>query len=498
MDGFRCFTWNKEYFPNPTKMVKELAQDGFKTILIIDPGIKVDPEYFVYKEAIEKGYFCKRMDGPLMKGSVWPGECNFPDFTNPEVRTWWADLFEGLIKNNGIKGIWNDMNEPAVFEVETFPYDVRHNYDGEECSHRKAHNVYGMQMAKATYEGVKKFSYPNRPFVITRSCYSGIQRYSSVWTGDNVASWEHLCLANYMCQRLSVSGISFAGSDIGGFIETPTGELYARWLQLGVFHPFFRTHSSGDHGDQEPWSFGEEIEAIAKQFIEFRYQLLPYIYTTFWQYYKKATPMLRPLVFIDQDDTETYFRQDEFMMGDHLLVCPVTQEDADGRWLYLPQGKWYYYWDDEIFQGGMEVWAEADLTRIPLFVRAGAVLPHYPKMQYVGEFEVKELTLHVYFNGKSYSSTLFEDTGDGYGYEKGESNIKTFKTSGAESSFTILQSIEGNFKPSYTTYAFVVHGVSFEPKTCQADGESLNFSFNKDKKMLNVKAKQNFQKLTIA
>ncbi len=498
MDGFRCFTWNKEYFPNPRKMISDLAKDGFKTIVIIDPGIKVDPEYWVYQEAIEKDYFCKRMDGPLMKGAVWPGECNFPDFTNPEVREWWADLFEGLIKDDKIKGIWNDMNEPAVFEIETFPDDVRHDYDGDPCSHRKAHNVYGMQMARATYEGVKKYSYPDRPFVITRSCYSGIQRYSSVWTGDNVASWEHLNLANYMCQRLSISGVSFAGSDIGGFIHTPSGELYARWIQLGIFHPFCRTHSSGDHGDQEPWSFGKETEDVVRKFIEFRYTLLPYIYTTFYQNYKYGTPMLRPLVFIDQDDTETYFRQDEFMMGDHLLVCPVTQEEADGRWLYLPQGKWYYYWDDEVFHGGMEVWAEADLNRIPLFVKAGAVIPHYPKMQYVGEVEVKELILHAYFHSKPYKSVLYEDAGDGYGYEKGEANLRTYKTTGNENNFVLMQSIEGSYKSKYSKFDLTVHGIPFEVKEILVDNEPVPFTYDQEAHKVRLKVKADFQRLAIA
>lgn len=497
MDGFRCFTWNKDYFPNPKKMIAELAKQGFKTIVIIDPGIKVDKDYWVYQQGVEKDYFCKRMDGPLMKGSVWPGECNFPDFTNPEVRDWWRDLFEGLIKEDGIKGIWNDMNEPAVFEIETFPYDVRHDYEGESVSHRKAHNIYGMQMSRATYEGVKKFAYPNRPFVITRSCYSGIQKYSSVWTGDNVASWEHLSLANYMVQRLSVSGISFAGSDIGGFIETPTGELYTRWIQLGIFHPFCRTHSSGDHGDQEPWSFGKEYEDYVRKFIEFRYQILPYVYTTFWQYHQKGTPMLRPLVFFDQDDTETYFRQDEFLLGDHLLVCPITQEDADGRWLYIPQGKWYYYWDDEPFQGGMEVWAEADLSRVPLFVRAGAVIPHYPVMQYVGEKEVQELELHAYFNSKSYKSVLYEDAGDGYGYQNKEFNVRSFTTAGNENSFSVTQKVEGAFKPSYESCTLTVHGVPFTVKVCEVDGQSTEFSFDSEAKNVKVKAGINFQKFVL-
>ncbi|MFQ3173357.1 MAG: alpha-glucosidase, partial [Flavobacterium sp.] len=302
MEGFRCFTWNKEYFPDPKRMVAELAEDGFKTVVIIDPGIKIDKEYSVYKEALEKDYFCKRADGPYMKGKVWPGECNFPDYTNPEVREWWAGLFKELISDIGVKGVWNDMNEPAVMEVpnKTFPMDVRHDYDGNPCSHRKAHNIYGTQMARATYHGVKRFAYPKRPFIITRSAYAGAQRYSSSWTGDNVATWEHLWIANIQVQRMSISGMGFTGSDIGGFAEQPSGELYTRWIQLGVFHPFCRTHSSGDHGNQEPWAFDEEVIDITRKFVNMRYQLLPYLYTMFWQYIEEGIPMLKPLVYYDQ------------------------------------------------------------------------------------------------------------------------------------------------------------------------------------------------------
>ncbi|MDB6079811.1 MAG: hypothetical protein JWO82_3558, partial [Akkermansiaceae bacterium] len=253
MDGYRCFTWDAERFPHPKKMVAELEAEGFKTVAIIDPGLKIDPNYGPWVEGIEKGYFCRRQDGNLIKGSVWPGLCHFPDFTRPDVRDWWAGLFEGLIGDSGVRGIWNDMNEPAVFEEGTFPHDVRHDYDGHPCSHRKAHNIYGMQMVRATRQGLKRWGKGRRAFSITRSAYAGTQRFACAWTGDNIASWEHLNMANTQCQRLATSGMSFIGSDIGGFIETPTPELYLRWVQLAVFHPFFRTNSSGDHGEQEPW-----------------------------------------------------------------------------------------------------------------------------------------------------------------------------------------------------------------------------------------------------
>lgn len=500
MDGFRCFTWNPDYFPEPSKMISELASDGFKTVVIIDPGIKVDKNYWVFQQGIENGYFCRRMDGPLMKGSVWPGECNFPDYTDPNVREWWAGLFESLVAN-GVRGVWNDMNEPAVFEIETFPNDVRHIYDGEPCSHRKAHNVYGMQMAKATFIGIKRFLKENnqRPFVITRSGYSGVQRYSSVWTGDNIATWEHLWIANIQVQRLNISGISFAGTDIGGFIETPTPELYARWVQLGIFHPFCRTHSSGDHGDQEPWSFGPECEAIVKKFIELRYQLLPYIYTTFWQHVKNGTPMVRPLTFLDQEDTETYYRQDEFGFGDNLLICPIIHTEVDGRWLYLPAGNWYYYWTDELYMGNMEIWADAPIDIIPIYVKAGSVVPFYPIMQYVGEFELQELYLHAYFNNKSTKSYLYEDSGDGYDYEKNNCAVKIFKTTGSETDFTIQQIITGEFKASYKNYEMIVHAVPFAVSKVEADGKPIEFQVSDDDiPKITFKCNPQFQKIVVS
>ena len=472
MEGYRCFTWDKSRFPDPKRMVRELAEDGFKTIVIIDPGIKIDPDYSVYREGLENDYFCRRADGPLMKGSVWPGLCNFPDYTKPAVREWWAGLFEGLIKDVGVRGVWNDMNEPAVFEKGTFPDDVRFDYEGLRASHKKAHNIYGMQMARATNDGVKRFSYPNRPFTITRSTYSGGQQYSSGWTGDNIASWEHLWLANIQCQRLSISGFSFIGSDIGGFVDTPDGELYARWIALGAFHPFFRTHSSGDHGDQEPWSFGEPFTSLARHFIELRYQLLPYVYTAFWQYATLGTPMLRPLTFLDQNDPETYLRMAEFSLGDNLLVCPITQPGVDGRWMYLPRGEWYYYWTDELKSGGQEVWASADLDRIPLFVKAGAVVPMQPVMQYVGQKPVMELTLHVYYLNGTTESLLYDDGGEGYAYQdQDQQTLRRFFVTGDATSLTLSQITAGPYEPSYATYCVVLHGLPAPPATVAVNGK---------------------------
>ena len=476
MDGFRCFTWNKDYFPDPKKMVAELAEDGFKTVVIIDPGIKIDKEYSVYAEALANDYFCKRADGPYMKGKVWPGECNFPDYTNPEVREWWAGLFKELISDIGVKGVWNDMNEPAVMDVpgKTFPMDVRHNYDGNPCSHRKAHNIYGTQMARATYEGVKRFSYPKRPFIITRSAYSGAQRYTSSWTGDNVASWEHLWIANIQMQRMSISGMGFTGSDIGGFAEQPSGELYARWIQLGVFHPFCRTHSSGDHGNQEPWSFDDEVVDITRKFVELRYQLLPYLYTMFWEYINDGVPMLKPLVYFDQADPQTHYRTDEFLFGNQILVCPILEPNAIGRRMYLPKGNWYNYWTEEVVAGKKEFWVGTDYDQIPIFIKEGAIIPKYPVQQYVGELEFEEITLDVYYKLGKEKSMLYEDSQDGYDYSKGRFSLSTFNLRGKENELIIQQHIEGKFETNYKKFKIVLHGLPFEIAKVQFDNDETS------------------------
>lgn len=499
MEGFRCFTWNKDYFPDPKRMVKELLNDGFKTVAIIDPGIRVDNEYSVFQEGLKNDYFCKRADGPYMKGKVWPGECYFPDFTNLEVREWWSGLFKELIEDIGVKGVWNDMNEPAVMEVpnKTFPDDVRHDYDGNPCSHRKAHNIYGMQMARATYHGLKKFSYPKRPFVITRAAYSGTQRYTSTWTGDNVASWEHLWIANMQAQRLAMSGFSFAGSDIGGFAEQPNGELFTRWIQLGIFHPFCRVHSSGDHGDQEPWAFDEDVTDIVRKFIEIRYQLLPYLYTAFWNYVNDGTPILKSLVLFDQDDVHTHYRTDEFVFGDKILVCPIIEPNAKGRRMYLPKGRWFNYWTDKKVKGGKEKWVDADIDCIPLFVKEGAIIPKYPIQQYVDEKVIKEVVLDVYFKEGKEVSELFDDAHDGYDYTKGRYSLRTFKLTGKPNELIIQQHKEGKYSTAYETFKLIFHGLPFEIDKIQLDNVEIPLSELKVNGDATMVIEKNFAQLHI-
>ncbi|MEM8908641.1 MAG: TIM-barrel domain-containing protein, partial [Bacteroidota bacterium] len=439
MDGYRCFTWDTGHFPNPTQLVQDLRQDGFKTIVMIDPGIRVDEEYFVFKEGKAQDFFCRRADGDLMVGPVWPPACVFPDFTRDDVRQWWGQLYQTLYLENGISGFWNDMNEPAVFGVDskTFPDDIRHHYEGRPTSHRPVHNVYGMQMTRATYNGLKQLKDQHRPFVLTRATYSGGQRYASVWTGDNVASWEHLQIANIQCQRLSISGFSFVGSDVGGFAGVPDGELMVRWLQLGAYHPFYRVHSMGNNEDggaiidsifvkereannrldQEPWVYGEPYTTLAKQAIEWRYQLLPYLYTAIWQNCQEGTPVLRPLPFVYPEDARLQQQERDFMLGEHLLISPIVKPGQTQQEVDLPEGLWYHLASGKTFAGGARHSFEFSLADQLLFAKAGTVLPLYPVRQYTSEAPIEQLQLRLYFKEGQTESQLYEDQGEGYAYQ---------------------------------------------------------------------------------
>ncbi|MCX7855468.1 MAG: hypothetical protein N2556_05790, partial [Anaerolineae bacterium] len=333
MDGYRVFTWDSQRFPNPAGLIADLHAQGFKVVPIIDPGVKADPNYRVFREGLERGMFCRYPDGRVFIGPVWPGNCAFPDFTDPRVREWWGDLHRELLEV-GVDGIWDDMNEPALFGENdaTIPGPVRHNLDGAGGDHRQAHNLYGLNMVRATAEGLARLAPNLRPFVITRSGWTGVQRYSAHWTADNRSDWASLRQTLPMVLNLGLSGIAFTGSDIGGFEGFATGELFTRWLQMSVFFPFCRAHTYFASPDQEPWSWGEPYLSINREFIRLRYRLLPYLYTALWQCTQTGMPIVRPLLLAFQDDPTTHTLDDEFLCGDALLVAPVLERcHAEGR-----------------------------------------------------------------------------------------------------------------------------------------------------------------------
>lgn len=427
MDGFRVFTWNRQHFPDPSKLIADLRAEGFRTVVIIDPGIKVDPNYFAYKEGQAGGHFVREADGSELHASVWPGVCAFPDFTDPKAREWFGSLYKKNL-DEGIAGFWNDMNEPGVFlsdetpkpdtyhhPMKTFPLGAKHAGDGMPGTHARYHNVYGMQMARSTFEGLKKLRPGERPFVLTRAGYAGVQRYSAVWTGDNVASWDHLRLSIPMLLNLGVSGVPLVGADVGGFSGNPSPELYARWLQAAALTPFLRSHSESGSKPHEPYSYGEEFTKINRASIELRYRLLPYLYTLFDEHKRTGAPVMRPLWFEYPDDSRTYTAEDEYLVGRDLLVAPVVRESATKRNVYFPSGdRWVDWWTGKTYEGGKDAEIEAPLERLPLFVRAGAAVPTQPAVQHTGEMLKVPLTLLV-VPGADGTSSFYEDAGDGFG-----------------------------------------------------------------------------------
>lgn len=481
MDGYRCFTWDEESFPDPAGLIGDLHDQGFKVVSIVDPGIKVDPGYRVYEDGVKEDVFCALPNGKPLVGPVWPGNSVFPDFTSPRVRAWWGALCRTLT-DAGVDGIWNDMNEPAIFGPEgtTMAEAVVHDLEGWGGDHAEAHNVYGMQMARATAEGLARLRPDERPFVITRSGWAGVQRYAASWTADNRATWEHLGLTVPMVANLGLSGIGFTGPDTGGFMGHPSAELFTRWLQMSVFLPFFRSHTHLSDPDQEPWSWGEPALSINRGWIERRYRLLPYLYTALWRCAQTGVPMVRPLVLGFQDEPTTHDLDDQFLCGDHLLVAPVTEEGATSRSVYLPAGAWYDVWRDQVVRGPARVEVAAPLERIPVFARAGAVVPTGPTMRYVGERARDPLTLHVYppVDGAArwHESLLYEDDGRTMAFRDGEYLLTCLQlrvVGEAPQGITLRRETEGRYEPEYETIEVVVHGVTEVPEVVTVDGRRV-------------------------
>ncbi|WP_055669652.1 glycoside hydrolase family 31 protein [Desnuesiella massiliensis] len=421
MDNFKVFTWHKERFPEEKKTLKDLKEQGFKIVTIIDPGVKKEKDYDIYETGLKNGYFATDKDGITYVNRVWPGDSVFPDFSQEETRNWWSEN-QKIMLDSGVAGIWNDMNEPASFNG-ALPDDVQFENEGRNTDHTEIHNVYGHLMSKATFEGIKKYS-GKRPFVITRAAYAGTQKYSTVWTGDNQSFWEHLRMSIPMLLNLGISGISFCGTDVGGFSFDCTGELLSRWVQVGCFTPLFRNHSCIHTRDQEPWAFDEETLNINRKYIKLRYKLLPYLYDLMWKGESTGLPVMRPLVLHYEQDDRVHEINDEFLFGENILVAPILEQGKTYRAVYLPEGTWMDYWTKEVIEGAQLIAKEAPLDVCPIYVKAGSIIPNYPVQSYVGEKEIKELTLDIYPGEGNY--VHYMDDGESFNYREGEYTLYEF------------------------------------------------------------------------
>lgn len=432
MDDYRVFTHSKERFPAFSKLASEMAESNLKLITIVDPGVKKDDKFSVYQEGKKSDLFCQTSQGEIFYERVWPGVSAFPDFLNPKTRDWWAQNLEFYVKN-GIAGIWNDMNEPAMFGNQTplprplieMPPDEEQlfmQYDGKEhIGHFEVRNLYGTLMSMAAQQGLLQHRPQERPFVLTRSASTGIQRYSAVWLGDNTSWWDHLQKSVPMLLNMGLSGVTFAGVDIGGFAGDTTAELLTRWYEVGIFYPFFRNHCALNGRSQEPFAFSPRVENMIRRLIAWRYKLLPYIQGLFYEHTKTGAPLMRPLSWHFNDPRAAAI-DDQFMFGADILVAPITKPNESGRHIYFPEGNWYAIDPSnesagQKYPGGQAHFVPCPLGQIPAFVREGAIIPMASPMQNTAEYSACEIEFRIF--GDSGTGIYYEDDGISFAYQAG-------------------------------------------------------------------------------
>lgn len=474
MDEKRIFTWNQDAFPDLKGLIDELHAMDMKLVVILDPGVQVKEGYAGHDTGIERDVFLKYPDGERFAGVVWPGLCYFPDFTDPDVRSWWADQLEELL-TAGVDGIWNDMNEPLIFQVEAVPRSlpdyIVHSKEGRGGTHHELRNVYGMLMGQASFQALERYRPGKRQFSITRSGAVSAQRHTLSWTGDNYSTWDDLRVSLSMILQMGLSGMSFVGSDIGGFNWDTTGELLTRWTQAGALLPFFRNHTGKGSAHQEPWVFGRPYTDAIRDAIALRYQLMPYLYTAFAECAFEGHPIIRPLFTAQPDQAALRDIDDCFLVGDRVLVTPVLFEHVIRRTLYLPEGDWYDFHTNRRYTGGQMISVDAPLDRLPVFVRSGTVLPLWETAHSTAAYPPKKLRLRAYTD--SGVSTHYEDAGEGLAYRDDEYRWTTFEMIEETRSLVIERTTSGSYLPNYDATELELIGASQTINEIHIDGRPI-------------------------
>ena len=507
-DTHRPFTVDKTAFPNLAKTLAALHAMQFHVVAITDLHIAYAPDqgYAPYDSGTAGDRFLHRKDGSVYVGSVWPGPSVFPDFTQPKTRDWWGSLYNNFTKI-GFDGFWNDMNEPSVFNSPTATIEESVVHRIEEpgfvtrtATHAELHNVYGMENSRATYDGLRKLEPDTRPFVLTRASYAGGQRYAATWTGDNSSTWNHLRMTAPMLKNLGLSGFSFAGADAGGFAGTATTELLTKWLEIAAFHPIDRDHTEKGTGDQEPWVGGAEQENIRRGFIEERYRLMPYLYTLAEETSRTGLPMMRPL-FLDYPDAAKDRHpididpgvEGEFLLGHDLLIAPSPYPEApDAYTVEFPSADWYDLWTGvrvphpapaehadpnapASASSTIALYADVQpsVQSLPVYVRAGAILPMAPPVQSTNEAPQGPLTLRVYA-GNDCRGSLYADDGKSYAYQHGNSLRMDFTCTVDNGALQLsISKHQGNFVPWWKDFRIEIYGWKpAQNKIMQDGGES--------------------------
>lgn len=477
MDGYRVFTWNKDRFPDPAGLTKRLAAQGIRLVTILDPGVKYQPEggYPVFTDGLAHNYFLRRTDGQLYIGKVWPGKAVFVDYTRADARRWWGDELHALT-DQGVAGIWTDMNEPSDFVDKSgnSQRDVVFYDEGMHSLYPKNRNVFALNMTRATYHGLERQRPDRRPFVITRAGYAGVQRYSTMWIGDTNATFAGMALSVPMYASLGLSGETFVGGDLPGFIGRGSGELLARSYEIATFVPLCRNHGAIDSYDHEPWRYGVPYEAIVRKYLKLRYRLLPFLYTTLEAAHRTGVPLFRPLILNFQNDETAQNLDDEFMAGDAFLAAPVIREGERGRDVYLPRGRWYDFWTDRVIAGGNLFHVDAPLDRLPLYVRGGSIVPSTIAMNHTGEKPWNPIRFDVYPDAEGVAAgSLYEDDGLTPAYRKGAFRRTSVECRREGGGYRLtLAAPQGTYVPGPRNFEFTVRGVP-KPTAVTLDGRPL-------------------------
>jgi alpha-glucosidase len=468
MDKYKVFTWDKQRFPDPKGMTEKLKQMGFKVTLIVDPGIKEEKGYGVYERGLKENIFIKYPDSTNYTGQVWPGWCNFPDFTNPKARAWWGTEINKYAED-GVSGIWNDMNEFSTWGQKV-PDNVLFNYEGNPSSHLKTHDVYALEMVRASYDGARK-TMNKRPFVLTRSGYAGLQRYSAIWTGDNRSEDDHMLAGVRLLNSLGLSGVPFTGMDIGGFTGGPTPALYARWIQIGAFNPYFRNHTAVNTKSSEPWTYGEEVMEISRNYINLRYKLLPYLYSTFYEATQNGHPVNRSLAIDYTFDPRIYDTQfqNQYLFGNAFLIAPFESGKEFGK-VYFPKGKWYDLYSDNVQNGNQEKIIQLSLQKLPVYVKESSIIPMQSLVQTTAEKPTDTLVVHVYKGDTNNHFVYYEDDGESFANESGNFYKRNIQFLPAKRSI-VFDKAEGPFQSKFNTIKVVLHGFD-ATSTLKVNGSS--------------------------
>ena len=471
---YEPFRVNTERFPDLPGMAAKLRKMNIELTASVYPGVKIDTGYTSYREGLGKDLFIKYTDGKPFETEIAPVKCCLPDYTNPITRSWWADKMKWM-EENGIRGYWNDMNEPAV-AGSYLPDNLRFDMDGRSGATAEAKNLYGFQMARSSYEGALKHATGHRPFVLTRSGFAGVQRYAAVWSGDNISTDEGMLTSILLNNQLGLSGIAFCGYDLGGYIGDASRNLYKRWIQAGVFSPFCRNHREFFGAAGEPWAYGEEAEAISKTYIGFRYRLMPYIYSAFYEAAQTGLPPVRSLSIHYPFEEAVYDSrfQYQFLFGDAILVAPLTSHETEKQ-VYLPPGNWYDLFTDKTFSGAQITRQEYPAFKFPLFVKASAIIPVQQLVQSTKDESGDTLFLHIYHGNEKNSYTYYEDKGDGFGYQAGEYWKKEILYDPAAGELR-LSAAEGHFSSRFKKIRFILHGYDGNTATIRVNDATVPVS----------------------